>query len=192
MFDVGLLLVEKWSSDLVDVVEQSLSLDRAVELWMLVFKCSPVLLSDDVAAASCEGLVNKKTSFIKASFEPTNHCLSWISHFKVDLLIDFITNVIETVFHENNLINIIKLCEEESRFVVVNRFKLLQNLDHELLVLEIGPSIVTMSMFALVVWNTEVSSKVLKETFKQEVSIDGPLDLNRKLFDQVSISITGD
>lgn len=114
MFDVGLLLVEKWSSDLVDVVEESLSLDRAVKLWMLVFKCSPVLLSDDIATASSEGLVNKKTSLIKASFEPTNHRLSWISHFKVGLLIDFITNVVKTVFHEYNLINVIKLCKKES------------------------------------------------------------------------------
>jgi hypothetical protein len=94
VFDIGLLLVKEWPSDLVDVVEQSLALDGAVELWMLVFKSSPVLLSDNVAAAGGEGFVNKKTPLVKASFKPTNNSLPWVSHFKMDLLIDFISNII--------------------------------------------------------------------------------------------------
>ena len=166
MLNICLLLVQKWSSNLVDEVEESLSFDGAVELRVVIFQGSPVLLSDDVAAAGGEGLVNKETSFIKASFKPTDHSLAWVSHFKMDLLIDFITNIVEPVLNKDDLVDVIQFREEESCFVVVHWLKILKNVNHELLVLEIGPGVITVSVWVLIIWNAKVTSELLKETFE--------------------------
>jgi len=159
---------------------------------MIIFKISPVLLSDNVSTACGEGLVNKETPLIKTSFKPTNHSLPWISHFKMNLLIDFITNIIKPMLHKNDLVNIIQLCEEKSSFIVMNWFQVLKNFNHKLLVLEIGPGVVAVSVWTLNIRNAEVSSKVLEETFEQEVSVNSTLDFDWKLFDNVLVSICRD
>jgi len=110
----------------------------------------------------------------------------------MNLLIDFITNIIEPMLHKNNLVNIIQLREEKSSFVVMNWFQILKNFNHKLLVLEIGPGVVAVSIWTLNIRNAEVSSKVLEETFEQEVSVNSTLDFNRKLFDDVLVSICRD
>lgn len=183
MLDICLLLVQQGSSDLVDVIEQCLSLDRAIQLWMLVLQCSPILLSDDVATACCESLVNKEAPLVKASFKPTDHSLARVSHFEMNLLIDFITDIVEPMLDENDLIDVIQLCEEKLGFIIMNWLQILQDFDHEFLVLEIGPGVIAVSIWALIIGNAEVPSEVLQEAFEQEVCIDCSLDFDGKLLD---------
>jgi hypothetical protein len=150
----------------VDIVEKRLSLDGRIKFRMVTLKCSPVLLSNNVATTCSEGLVNKEAPFIKASFEPTNDSLSRVSHFKMNLLIDFITNIVEPVLNENNFVNVIQFREEKRCFVVVDWFQILKNFNHEFLVLEVSPGVVTVSIWVLIIWDAEVPSKLLKETFE--------------------------
>jgi len=192
MFNICLLLIQKRSSNLMDVIEQGLSLDGAIELRMIILEWSPILLSDHVASTCSKGLVNKKTPFIKTSFKTTNHCLSRISHFKMNLLIDFISNIVEPVLYENNLVNVIQFRKEKRCLVIVHWLQILQNFDHELLVLEISPSVITVSIWTLVIWNAEVPPEVLKESFEQEVCINSSLDFDGKLFDNFSVCISWD
>jgi len=84
----------------------------------------------------------------------------------MDLLIDFVTNIVEPAFNENDLVNVIQFREEESCSVVMYRLKILKNLNHEFLVLKIGPSVITVSVWVLIIWNAKVTSELLKETFE--------------------------
>lgn len=84
----------------------------------------------------------------------------------MDLLIDFVTNIVEPAFNENDLVDVIQFREEESCSVVMYRLKILKNVNHELLVLEIGPSVIAVSVWVLIIWNAKVTSELLKETFE--------------------------
>ena len=103
------------------------------------------------------------------------------------LLIDFITDVIEPILNKNDLVNIIKLGEEDGCFVILDWLQMLKDFDHEFLVLEICPGVVAMSVGALVVGDAEVSSEVLQEAFKEKVCIDGSLFFNWELLHHVLV-----
>jgi len=103
------------------------------------FELPPVLLSDDVSFASNVGLVDEQTSLIKACFESTDYRLAWESHFKMDLFVNFVADVVKAFFDENDFVNVIKLREEEFSLVVVDWLQILENLDHEVLVLKVAP-----------------------------------------------------
>lgn len=57
----------------------------------------------------------------------------------MDGLVDFITDVVVALFDEDNFVNIIKLLEDECASSILDWFKSLQNIDHEVLILKVVP-----------------------------------------------------
>lgn len=74
---------------------------------MIVLKSPPFYLTDDVSRTRREGFVYEQTSLVITGFKPTDDGLSRVSHFQMDLFIDFISDIIEALLDENDLIYII-------------------------------------------------------------------------------------
>ena len=106
---------------------------------MFNFKSSPLCLSNNVSTAVSMRLVDEVASLVIASHESSDDCLSWTSHFQMDGLVDFITDVVVALFDEDNFVNIIKLLEDECASSILDWFKSLQNIDHEVLILKVVP-----------------------------------------------------
>lgn len=149
-----------------------------------MLKSSPILLPDDVPFAGDVCLVDEEASLVEAGFKATNDRLSWESHFEMDLFVDFVSDIIEAFFNENDFVYVIQFGEEELPLVVMHWLKILKNLDHEVLVLEIAPRVEAVLVSRILVWNAEIVSEALQETHEQEISVNLPLNLNRKLFNQ--------
>jgi hypothetical protein len=99
----------------------------------------------------------------------------------MNLLVDFVSNIIKSLFNENDLIYIIKLCEKELTLIVMYWFKILENLDHKVLVFKVAPRVEAVPLSTVLIRNAEIMSEALQESHKQEVSIYLSLYLYRKL-----------
>ena len=111
---------------------------------MICFKLSPILLSDNISFASNKRLIYEKASLVIGCFEFTDDSVSWESHFKMNLLVNFISNVVKPFFNENNLIDVVKFCEKQFTLIVENWLKILKNLNHKVLVFKVFPRVETM------------------------------------------------
>lgn len=126
MFDIKLLLLQKRSSDPLNIVEKRFSLDMSVQNRMVYFKSVPILLSDGKSCAFCMSLVDEERSSVEAGLISPDHSLARMSNFILDLFIDLVTNIVKAVLDENDFIHIIKLCEYDILSPEADRVKLLQ------------------------------------------------------------------
>ena len=78
--------------------------------------------------------------------ERSNNCLAIESQLQVNLLIDFVTDVILAFFDENNFIDIIKFLEQELIRKIQHWFKSLQNINHEILEFKVTPCVKAVSI----------------------------------------------
>jgi hypothetical protein len=64
-----------------------------------------------------------------------------VADFKLHFFVYFITDVIESFLDKNYFVNIIKLRKDYEVLLKFNWIKILQKLDHEILVLYISPRV---------------------------------------------------
>lgn len=143
MFNVQLFLLHQWSPNALDIVEQSLSFNVPIQHWVVLLQSMQVLLPDAESSALRVGLVNEQRSTVKASLILPNHCFTWVADFKLHFFVYFITDVIESFLDKNYFVNIIKLRKDYEVLLKFNWIKILQKLDHEILVLDISPRVET-------------------------------------------------
>ena len=125
--------------------------------------------------------VNEERTSVEAGFIGSNYSLAGMSYFVLNFLVHFVADVVEAIFDENNFVNIVKLCKDYVLRSKPNRVKLLQELDHKVLILKIVPRVETVLVGTCKVRNTKVSSKLLQETNEHKMSVNLALNLTWKL-----------
>lgn len=79
----------------------------------------------------------------------------------MDLFVNFVADVVKAFFDENDFVNVIKLREEEFSLVVVDWLQILENLDHEVLVLKVAPWVETMLVSRILIGDAKVVPETL-------------------------------
>ena len=177
MLDIEVFLFQQRPSDSLNVMEQCFSLDVSVQNRVVYFKRMPVLLTDREASALGVGLVDEQRATIEASLVGPNHGLAGVPDLVLDLLIDLISDVIKTLFDEDDFVDVIKLCEDNVLVPETDWVKLLQELNHKVLVLEVVPGIEGILVGAGEVGDAEVPPEFLEKADEHEMSVNLALDL---------------
>ena len=74
---------------------------------MLSFKGMPISLTHREAGAIFMGLVNEETSSVEACLKRTNYSLLRVSYLELHLLIDLISNIVESLLNKDDLVDVI-------------------------------------------------------------------------------------
>ena len=183
-------------SDICNVLVQDLSLEDSKELWVFIHDSFPFAFSDGVSFALSFGLVDEDLSFVEADVECSNYCSCTHSHLESLLLVDFVTDVVFSLFDKQDLIDFIQLNVNSLLPLKDPWFKAFEYLDHKVLVHHVVPFVICMfnlcfSFFSVLIrdihWKVEELPKANEEDAEQEVTVDFSLDMTWQLLNQLLI-----
>ena len=129
-------------------------------------------------------LIDEQGASIETSLISAYHSLARVANFVLDFLVHFVADIIKTLLDENNLVDIIKLCEDDVLVFESDRVELLQKLDHEVLVLKVVPGVERVLVGARKVRDAKVPSELLQEADEHEMSVNLTLDFTWKLLEK--------
>jgi hypothetical protein len=133
------------------------------------------------------GPVDKDLSFVKTDIEGSNNCVLSKSKLEFFSFVDFVPNIVLSLFNKKNFIHLIQLNVNDFSRGENSRLKGLKDIDHKVLILNVIPSIETVvdSNRIIFVWTLfrEVKEffEVLDECFEQEMTINLSFDISRQL-----------
>lgn len=64
-----------------------------------------------------------------------------MSNLELDLLVNLISDIIESFLNKNDFINVVKLCENDSVWFHVDRLEDLKKCNHKVLILLVTPGV---------------------------------------------------
>lgn len=139
--------------------------------------------------------MDKNLSFIEADVESTDDSVRSKSKFELFSFVYLIANVIVSWLDEKDLVYFVKLYVYNLSLSEDSWFKWLQNVDHEILILDIIPSvkaIINSNLFTFtrgLFWEIKELTEVFNEAFEKEVTINLTLDRCRELLKKFVIFV---
>lgn len=194
--DITSLVRHNWLSDLRDVLVEDLALDDREELWIVVHYFLPVLLADVESGTLTVCAVDEDLSFVEADVECPDHGVWAQSHLELLDLVDLVADVVLARLDEDDLVDLVELGVDRLMRGELTRLQLSEDVDHQRLVLEVRPSVETVIDSRLVVailrlqvfGEIEELFELVAEGLKQEVRINLPRDVGRKLDQQIDVA----
>jgi hypothetical protein len=156
----------------------------AVKHRMVLLQSVHVLLADAEPGALHVSLVDKQRAAVETGLVGAYHCLAWVTDLEINLLVHLVADIVLTFLDEDDLVNVVQLRENKEVLLDLDWIQMLQELNHKVLILDIGPGVETVFILATQVGDAEVLSKVLQEPKEHEVFVDVALDLARQLLEQ--------
>jgi len=161
--DILFLVAKKRASNAVDIVEQGLPPNVGEEHRVVLLENLPVLYSDGEATALSKGLIDEHASAIVGSLERPNDCSTRVPQLELNLFVDFVADVVEPIFDENDFVDVVKLREDNRVGLQVDGVQELQKHNHEILILKVLPGVKAELIPAALVLDTEVLHELLQE-----------------------------
>ena len=180
MNDVFLLELHDRLSDLGNVLVKNFPLQDGEELWVVIHNGLPVRLANGVALAFGVGTVDEDLTLVKANVEGTDHCVLAKTQLELFSFVYFVSNVVFTLLDEEDFVNFIKLNVDNLSLRENSWLKRLQNVNHEVLILDIIPSVEAVvnpnSNSIILIWvllgEVKELFEILDEGLEQEITVN--------------------
>ena len=148
---------------------------------------TPNLLSDHISTNSCLSFIKLLTSPVVAALKSSKNDWAIESKLVFDEPIDLIANIDGTIHEKEHSIHRFQFIIDYLTLLKLKRLKMFHDEDHVVLVTDIIPCVVAMSVWIGVVLEAEELFEVFKEFAIQEVRVNGALHIFWQLLQEFGV-----
>ena len=194
--DILFFKLHDWLPDFGDVLVEHFPLQDREELWVVIHDSLPVGLPDRVTFALSMGPVDEDLPLVETNVESTDDGVLAQPQLELLSLVHLIADVVLSLFDEQNLIHLVKLNVNNLSWGKDPWLEVLQNIDHEVLVLDVVPCeerVVNpdgVIFISRLFGEVKELLEVVDERLEQEITVDLPLHVCWQLLQQFDVSLT--